>query len=282
MSTEAARTRALQRWMLEVVSHFEGIEQGIKSASGLHPVGDAALEAIVPGNDRLSGREQLQIYAYMYFARLIEVMEQEYPSVQELLGAERFAQLARQYLSEQPSAHYNLARLSSGFPNFLIGQRDRERLAPFAAALAQVERAMEELVDEEEQQPLEHKHLAALPIEQWQDARLKPIAALRLLRIEYPVNEFMNALQQGHSPKVPQPCPTLMCVRRQQFQCYREELFPEQFSLLQSLQQGASLGQAIETAASVENADPARMMKQLGSWFEAWSSKGMFSTLQQS
>ncbi len=38
----------------------------------------------------LSSVERLDIYAYMYYARLIEVLENEYPTTQQFLGADPF------------------------------------------------------------------------------------------------------------------------------------------------------------------------------------------------
>lgn len=281
MPTEASPVRSLQQWMMRVVTHHEGIEAGLEAAtsSGMWPGGDRTVESIVPGNARLDAREQLQIYAFMYFARLIEVMEAEYPTVLFLVGPDRFAQLVRLFLRDQPSKHYNLARLSVGFPDFLASLGDDQPYSGFAQALALVERAMEDVVDDPEEQAIPYEVLASIPGHRWANTRLKPISAMRLLRVSHPVNEFMNGVQGGWFAPVPEPSETHVVVYRSSFRCRRQELLPEQFHLLESLQSGATLGEAIEAGAGVPGANIQTMMNELGSWFEHWMTQALFTEI---
>ena len=278
--------------MMQVVTHHDGLDAGLEAAAetGLEAAAEAALwpgaavslDRVVPGNDRLDAKEQLQIYAFMYFARLIEVLEVEYPTVMFLVGPDRFAQLARMFLREQPSNHYNLARLSIGFPAFLATLGQDQLHSGFAAALAEVERAMEDVADDVEQASIPYDQLAAIPAERWASARLRPIEAMRLLRVSHPVSDFMNGVQGDWFVAVPEPVETFMCVYRTAFRCRRQELGPEQFQLLSSLTAGSSLGEAIETAASLPGADTDKMMQYLGSWFEQWMEDAMFAEIGSS
>ena len=67
MPTESSDVRTLQQWMMQVVTHHDGLEAGLQAAenTGLWPGAPGSVETIVPGNDRLDSREQLQIYAFM-------------------------------------------------------------------------------------------------------------------------------------------------------------------------------------------------------------------------
>ena len=282
MPTESSDVRTLQQWMMRVVTHHEGLEAGLQAAegTGLWPGTPGYIETIVPGNDRLDSREQLQIYAFMYFARLIEVLESEYPTVMFLVGPDRFAELARLFLREQPSTHYNLARLSIGFPAFLVGLGEDQDHSAFAGAIAAVERAMEDVVDDVEEQAIPYEKLAAIPSELWIDTHLKPISAMRLLRTTHPVGDFMNGVQGGWFTPVPEPSETFHCVYRTAFRTRRQELLPEQFELLTGLRDGRSLGDAIESAASLPGADTDRMLSELGGWFERWMAEALFSEIQ--
>ncbi len=282
MSTEAPAVRGLQQWMLRVVSHQDGLEAGLGAAKadGLWPTDGSEVEDIVPPNDRLGSREQLQIYAFMYFARLIEVMEREYPTVLFLLGADRFARIARAYLGLHPPRHYDLGHLSSQFPDFLASLDEPAAYPPFAAALARVERAMEDIVDEPTEAALAYETLSTIPMERWALARLRPIRAMRLLQVSHPVNRFMNARQEEHFAPIPEPREVAMCVHRVGFQLYRHELQPEQFLLLSELRAGASLGEAIESVALNPISDRDKMMTELASWFEAWMADDLFAAIQ--
>jgi hypothetical protein len=268
--------------MMRVVTHHEGLEAGLDAAasSGIWPGADRTVESIVPGSARLDAREQLQIYAFMYFARLIEVMEAEYPTVLFLVGPDRFAQLARLFLRDQPSKHYNLARLSVGFPAFLASLADDQLYSGFAHALALVERAMEDVADDPEEPAVPYEVLASIPGERWAETRLQPIAAMRILCISHPINEFMNGVQGEWFAPIPEPAETHVLVYRSSFRFHREELSLEQFQLLTSLQSGATLGESIEAAAAIPEANIQTMMNELGSWFEQWMKQALFTKIQ--
>jgi hypothetical protein len=273
--------RTLQQWMMRVVTHHDGIETGLQSAAaeGVQPAGGGSLEDIVLPNDRLDSREQLQIYAFMYFARLIEVMEAEYPSLLFLLGDDRFARIARSYLRDHPSSHYNLGRLSAAFPDYIASLDDSDIDWAFASALARVERAMEDIIDEPAEDPIKYEALSTVPMERWAGARLRPIRAMRLLQLSHPVNPFMNALREESFAPVPSPREVAMCVHRVGFQVYRHELEIEQFSLLSQLQKGAALGEAIESVALLPGADTAKLMGALAGWFESWMADDLFAAI---
>ncbi len=56
--------------------------------------------------------------------------------------------------------------------------------------------------------------------------------ALRLLKLRYPANDYMNALRRGERPRVPRPRATFAIVFRRGFQVLRRDQEPEQFRLL--------------------------------------------------
>lgn len=281
MSTEAQGVRNLQQWMMQVVTHHDGLEAGLDhvSTEGPWPGNGTSLEDVVPPNDRLDSREQLQIYAFMYFARLIEVMENEYPTVLFLLGPDRFARTARAYLGKHPSKHYSLGPLSREFPDFLAGLDEPAAYPPFASAVARVERAMEDIIDEPAEEALSYETLKEIPMERWPSARLQPIRAMRLLQLSHPVNHFMDARQAEHFAPVPEAREVFMCVHRVGFNLYRHELEPEQFQLLTKLSAGATLGEAIESVALQPGSDCDKMMAELASWFEHWMADDLFSAI---
>jgi hypothetical protein len=63
----------------------------------------------------LTSLERLGIYAHMYYARLIEVMEGEYPTTRQLLGEHDFAAACRRFIAKHPSRTRTLNSLSRSF-----------------------------------------------------------------------------------------------------------------------------------------------------------------------
>jgi hypothetical protein len=67
-----------------------------------HPFTPAA-STLVVSDGRASADERVQVYAYMYRARITEALQSQFPRLARLLGGEAFAELAFAYVTEHPS-----------------------------------------------------------------------------------------------------------------------------------------------------------------------------------
>lgn len=271
-------TRQTQLWMLRVVTHPDGEGAGFAAAreEGLLPPGVTSMDDLVLPGLEMTAAERLHVYAYAYFARLLDILEAEYPVVCGLLGA-RARGVLKNFLVENPSTTYTLGGLSIGFPEWVAA-----REGGFAGALARVERAMEEVIDPPSEAPLPHAALTAIPMKEWADLRLRPTSSLMLFPLSHPVNAWMNAVKRGEEPEVPEAAaePLFGCVHRQGFTPWRREIDAVQHALLATLQDGGTLGEALEAALDVPGADPQDLLGSLGGWFEDWMGDGMFVALE--
>ena len=296
----------LQRWMFDAVSHPGGLDAGL-AAAGVPPPG---LEAIVLPSETLPAFDRLEIYADMYFLRLVEILAAEYPTVRHLIGPDVFDAQCRLFLQDHPSRSYQLTRLSAAFPAWLAARPARSarpaehavRHQAFAADVAQVERAMEEVFDAPAQPPIPPETVAAIPPDQWPDTVLTVIEAHQLLTLDHPVNDYITATKEGRHADVPSPTPTQpggdghaepgkahCLVWRQGWQVWRKDHHPAQHAILTALAAGAALGDAVQTAvqtaaqtavqtaaADLPGTDPAWLIAKLGEWFQQWSADGLF------
>lgn len=277
--------------MLRVVTHPDGVDAGFDAAraDGMLPDGAEVLTDVVPGNDRLSPEEQLHIYAFAYFDRIIDVLADEYPTVQHLLSPQHFRRLMREYLGDHPSATYTLNRVGAPFADWLAARAARVAKAQptlsaklaFAVDIAIVERTMDEVWDEPFATAIAFEELQAIPMEAWADVRLETMPALALLELAHPITEAMNAARDDEAIVVPAPEPAWICVYRDDDRRWRFELTFEQHGLLAALSQGQSLGEAIEAVATSEGADGAAMMSGLGDWFKDWMGTGLFCSVRR-
>ena len=270
---------AIQVWMLRMVTHPDGVEAGFSAAraEGLLPESVERTEDLVTPGPQQSATERLHVYAYAYFARLLDILEAEYPATLALLG-DRGREALKAFLVEHPSRAYTLGRLSLGFPQWLAA-----REGALAGDVARVERALEEVIDAVAEAPLPHAALAAIPMEEWGDLPLRPTSSLMLFPLTRRVGPLMNALQRGEPVVAPPPSPTPVygCVHRQGFSPWRRDLDGVQYALLAALQGGATLGEALEAALAVEDADPESLLGSLGGWFEDWMGDGLFVGLSE-
>lgn len=264
----------LERWMQAVVMHPAGAEAGVRAPAARKLVAAASRDpsAVVLPSRQLSAVERLGIYAHMYYARLIEVMEAEYPTVRQLLGPDAFAEACRRYVAKHPSRSRLLNGLSTGFPGFLAKSLPPSNRHGLAVDIARIERAMEDVFDAPAATPLTAAEFAAVG----EATRLRVSPALDLLELRYPANDYMNALRRGERPRIPRPRATRVIVFRRGFQVMRREQEPEQFRLLKSLAAGKPLGAAVRAGIGRSAVSADRVAKRLRGWFAEWAGAHLF------
>src|SRR5688572_15141967 len=259
--------------------HPEGADAGVRSrqARGLLPAAARDPGAAVLPSKQLTSVERLEIYAHMYYARLIEVMEAEYPTLRQILGPHAFAAACRRFVAKHPSRSRTLGSLSARFPDFLARTLPRTNRNMLAVDVARIERAMEDVFDAPRAEPMTGAEFAVLGAGDWDRVTLRVTPALRLLKLRYPANDFMNAARRGERPRVPRPRATFAIVFRRGFQVMRRDQEPEQFKLLEALAAGRPLAAAVRTCIRGRGAASAdRVAKRLGRWFEEWAGAHLF------
>jgi hypothetical protein len=268
----------IQRWMQALIMDPDGVRSGLGNAvaTDMHPDNEISLERLVLPSKQLNSLERLSIYGDMYFWRINEILAEEFPTVRYLLGKDLFENVARDYVTRHPSTHYSLTRLGSKFPAYLAGEAtdlpDRE----FAADVATVERAMEDVFDARNVESIEFEELTAIPTERWRDVRLQIIPAFRLLKLQYPVNSYITAVREGRHMDIPAATRSFVAVYRNNFRVWRVDLDEQRFELLCALHRGQPLGSALDLCASLPAADPESLMDDVGDWFREWTSEGLF------
>ena len=268
----------IERWMQALIMDPDGVRSGLRSKAvgNILPFTKESLEGLVLPSQQLNSVERLSIYGEMYFWRLTEILAEEFPTVQHLLGKEVFGKVVRDFVSRHPSTHYSLTRLGSKFPAYLADEADDIPDREFVADVATVERAMEDVFDARRAEPIQFEDLTAIPIERWGDVRLQTIPALRLLQLDYPVNTFITAVREDRHMDIPAAAPAFVAVYRHNYRVWRIDLDGQRFTLLAALHQGESLGSALDLCASLPEADPAGLMDAVSGWFREWTSEGLF------
>ena len=94
---------------------------------------------------------RLRVYRNGFLKACIEALRASYPSVERLVGEERFPALARPYVDAHPPRTASLAEYGEGFPKFLEDTSDTHRLA-YLASFAVLDRAWSEVYFAEDAQ----------------------------------------------------------------------------------------------------------------------------------
>jgi len=275
---ESPRLETLERWMQTVVMHPEGAAAGVRSrpARKLLPEAAVDLENVVLPSRALSSVERLDIYAHMYYARLLEILVEEYPTTRQILGRHEFTHACRRFLERNPSKSRTLNLLSERFPEFLGRSLPRGHRNGLAVDVARIERAMEDVFDARRAEPLTAAEFTGIGAADWQHVRLTLVPALRFLKLRYPANDYMNAVRRGQKPRIPRRRPTTAIVYRRGFQVFRRDQEPAQFRLLKALASGRTLAQAVRANAHGKRVSADRLAATLGAWFREWAAAGLF------
>lgn len=236
-----------------------------------------AKEILLPSRT-LEARERMDIYTRMYFFRLHDCLIEDFPTLVEVLGHERFDRMIRLYLAKYPSKHYSLNFLGRRMPDFL----SKNVPVPRRAALRDIailENAMSEVFDERESPVLDPKTLANFPPQKWEKARLKLISAFRLLTLDYPANAIVTAVRNEN------PIPKFsrrrchVAVYRKNYKVWRMELSEPMFVLLSALQKGKRLREALFFCSKVWKGKAEELERSVFQWFAEWSGEGFFSEI---
>jgi hypothetical protein len=178
----------------------------ISTAPGTAHATAALLAATEPG-PTLDRAARLAIYADAYLLRLQDVLAENFPRVATLLGPDRFAALARDYLRSHPSEHPSVRNLGRALAAAIAGRSD---CPPYLADLARLEWARLEVFDAPDSAVLAADSLRLVPAERWPTLRFRAIPALTIVAAGWPVQR----LWQDDVATALEPAPTSIRVWR--------------------------------------------------------------------
>jgi hypothetical protein len=255
-----------QSWMQRAILDVE---------DGAADWADEVGRLIVPSRS-LTPVERLEIYRGMYPLRMVDALQSDYAALAHFLGDDTFAALVRAYVTAHPSSTYTLNRLGDHLPEF-IASRPGIRRRAFATDLARLERAIAQAFDEEESPVLDTEGLATVG-ERAAEARLRPIAALRLLDFKYPVNAYLQSVRdEDHDHPSTTAKRTWVAIFRRAYVVRRRDLTREQHALLAALVGGSTLGDAV--SATLRAARRKIQPDEFFAWFREWVAAGMFQSI---
>jgi hypothetical protein len=284
----------IQRWMQAVLMHPVGVVEGIASPEARHhiDVGPEEAEQVITRSRALPALERLEIYAYAYYARLLECLREEFPVLVHALTPEVFDAFAVGYLQVYPSRSYTLLQLGANFPRYLAETRPEDGggeglpadWPDFLIDLATLELTFNEVFDGpgvEGERLLDPEQLQAIPAERLPEVRLVGVSCLRLLPLRYPVHRYFTAVRRHQGPVPPAPAETYLAVTRRRYVVRHYELSPPAYRLLQALLAGESLAEAVGRTAEAAGPDLDRFANNLRTWFHDWAAEGFFRAVER-
>ncbi len=212
----------------------------------------------------LHAHERLELYHRQYWFRLLDSIDEDFPALKRLLGAEKFWRLIEAYLEIVPSRSFTLRHLGSGLADFLKVHPGLAGGHPVQAAeLAQLEYALCDI--------FEAPARPAVAAEKLVEATLALQPHLRLFAFRTPVDGLWRL---GDDVAVPAELLVLpageadfhVAIFRHQARQIVRRIRREEFSLLQSIVATGSLAAALDSSDATA--------EEVRAWFQSWTELG--------
>jgi hypothetical protein len=229
----------------------------IASAPGEARLSPRLCHWIRPG-ETLDPAQRVGIYADMYWTRLRDVLRGDFARTAEMLGEERFDEIARGYLAERPSRDPSIARAGEAFADHLAAYLPADA-PPFVPDLARLEWARVEAFTAADAVPLRLEDLQQLSADELPEIELRAVPSSTLLELGWPVQRLLAE----SAPCTIAPAPTLLRVWRRDFLVFHASVDAVERPALLQLVRGATFEEIAATCA-----EPADAAALLARWLE--------------
>ena len=283
----------LQRRMAEAVmlplTRADTMQQKTREGGSMK----AEAAAFIKPNDRLTSFERLEIYNRQYWFRIISAFAEDFPALAAVIGQAAFDRLTRAYLAECPSQSFTLRNLGSQLERWLREHPEHAGKRPeLALDVVRLEWAYIESFDNAAERALTFADLGHLD----GDSLLSLQPHLRLLHLLHSVDDFVidvhrrqashgaasNAVTEAKRssgrrlPASIQRTDIYLGVHRYENAVYYKHLDPEAYELLQALEGGSTLGEALDRAFASSAVSEDERPAHVRAWFSNWAELGWF------
>ena len=246
--------------------------EGVRAALQDEPPSAAPLDTLLVSDERLDAETRLDVYANAYFYRILDVLREDYPALEQTLGETAFHDLVTSYLAVHPSRHPSLRFVGARLAGFLAEHSAAEsfrRTAPWAADLATLERTLGDAFDAADSEVARREDLAGLEPDAWAALDLSLAPGVRLLELEWPVDALRAALRRedplpGLRREDPLPAlrneeeppptlerrPTRLCIWRRDERVHHRTLVGAEARALAAVARGTPFGALCEAVAA--------------------------------
>jgi hypothetical protein len=289
MSNLQELQRRVAAVIMQPLTRAEGMRR--KTADG-RPV-NAEAQALIKPNRVLSSFERLEIYNRQYWFRVLSSIAQDFSGLRTVVGARKFEDLIRAYLTERPSESFTLRNLGSHLEEFLLSNPQwitpREILA---LDMVRLEWAHIEAFDGGYEPNLTQADIESAGLE----LRVSLQPYIRVLELTYPVDDLLievhdnegdadtssNAARQREFRRrirhyeQPEPKRIYLAVHRVDDSVYYKRLQLESFRMLNALGKQKPLEQAIDIAFESSSMPEQERITAVQQWFGNWAELGWF------
>jgi hypothetical protein len=282
--SDAPSLRRTQEIFWRLITAPEGVHSGIDTLTGRRELDAGDVDALFhgaadPAAAQLSAAERLDIYANMYFYRLLDALKEDFPRVLAAIGADRFHNLVTDYLLQHPPRHPSLRYLGERFPAAVAGHRLNVD-HPYLADLARLEWDRVEMFDAPDASPMTRERLAGLSQERAGEARFTLVPACRVRRFDYDVARIWRELKDesadaGTSGERGRTRVTRLRIWRQEFVVYHRAIDEDEAGSLELIAAGQPFERICQQLSAGRS--PESATQRIGSMMQSWIDDGILA-----
>ncbi len=191
----------LESLLYRLITAPSGVAEGLAAEREL---GAGGLDTIVLGDDRLSAEARVDIYANMYFYRILDALKEDFPATLAVLGDDNFHNLVTGYLLEYPPtepSHLLMRTAPRGRICAIIRCANARRLSRTSRPRTRIV----EVFHGPDTAALEADALRAIAPADWPALKLGIQPSAQILALEWRVSELLRAVEEQREWKPAEP-----------------------------------------------------------------------------
>jgi hypothetical protein len=254
----------LQSLLYRLITAVSGVTEGLAAERDL---GAGGIGAVVLGDDRLSTEARVDIYANMYFYRILDALREDFPATLAVLGDDNFHNLVTGYILEYPPTEPSISHCGRFLADYLRDHPMRDR-APFVADLAKLERSIAEVFQGRDATSLNPDSLRAIAPGEWPAMKLSLHPSTQILALEWRVSELVRAVEEHREWKAAEQNAVKVLVWRNHARVYYRDLESPEADAVGAIAQGATFADICDVVASKAGDDDpvAAINRMLARW----------------
>jgi hypothetical protein len=247
--------------------------------------GDDVIASAIESSAAIPATTRLRIYSDAYRLRLIEALQANYPALERLVGADRFARLTQLYLSMNPSRHFSIRWFGHELASFLR-EFDECRDEPWLAELAEWEWKVATAFDASDAESLTASSLADLAPEAWPTLTFALHPSVQRIRLLTNAATIAKAAGADLSLPVPERFEpgqldasrhgTPWLIWRQDLVVRFRSLDAMEAAALDAVESGSTFGELCEAIAEYLDADA--VPQQAATYLRTWIDERLLAT----
>lgn len=240
--------------------------EGVKAAHAESP----RLHLPIRPSDTLTPAERVDIYANMYFYRILDSLKEDFGRILRVVGEVNFHNLITGYLAKNPPNSFSLRNVGRRLPDFLK-HHPLARKWPYLSDLARLEWELIDIFDAANSPILTRDHLRKTAPEKWGELKLRPIPAASLVKFSFRVDRVSDK-KTARAQAVPKK-PLVLLFWRRDFRVYFRPVGKMEEKLLKKMGKGVSFGSLCE--GMVRSSSTKKPALTMGKFLERWVGDGI-------